>query len=270
MAYYDQPGYGGYNDDPTNTGGPTGIPDPSNPGYDTGGYPLQQSGSAPGDIPEQGTGPEPGRTVTPTPGPGPVPTNTPPPSPAPPGSDQLASPGSTPGFWPSYTLPTPYQFTPYSGFTPYGGADPYTPLTGEQAANEPGYAFARDQGRQALEQSAANNGTVLGGGHLKDLFSWGDQFAGQNYQNAETRNENIYGMNQANKYRDWLGNETGKYQQWSGNQGPGLAAWIANNQPGQFGANFQQGQAQLTLADLLARFNTTVDANTRIATAGAS
>lgn len=171
--------------------------------------------------------------------------------------------------WPTYQLPTPYQFTPYSGFTPFS-YDSYKQLTADQAAQEPGYAFANQQGRDAIQTSQASKGNVLSGAALKDLFAWGDQFAGQNYQGAETRNENVYTMNRNNAFNNWAGNETGKYKQWEGNQQYGLPAWIANNQPGQFAANLQQQQAGLTLADLFNRYSTSVDANTKIATAGAS
>lgn len=191
-----------------------------------------------------------------------------PPAP-PPSGNTTGSPSSGGSFWPGYTPQSPYQFTPYSGFTPFS-YDSYSPLTADQAAQEPGYAFANQQGRDAIQTSQASKGNVLSGAALKDLFAWGDQFAGQNYQGAEARNENVYNMNRNNAFNNWAGNETGKYQQWAGNQQYGLPAWVANNQPGQFGANLAQQQAGLTLADLFNRFNTSVDANTKIATAGAN
>jgi hypothetical protein len=170
-------------------------------------------------------------------------------------SDQTTTPPpSSAGFqWPSYTLPTPYQFTPFS-------YDSYTPLTADQAAQTPGYAFGAQQGRDAIQTSAAANGNVLSGATLKDLFSWGDQFAGQNYQQAETQNENVYNMNRNNAFNNWAGNQAG-----------GLQAWEANNQPAQFqAASINQPQAALTFADLFNRLQLGVNANTAIATAGAS
>lgn len=155
--------------------------------------------------------------------------------------------------WPSYQLPTPYQFTPFS-------YDSYTPLTADQAAQAPGYAFGAQQGRDAIQTSAAAKGNVLSGATLKDLFSWGDQFAGQNYNEAETQNENVYNINRGNAFNNWAGNQAG-----------GLASWQANLQPAQFqAASIAQPQAALTFADLFSRFKTGVDANTAIATAGAS
>lgn len=181
----------------------------------------------------------------------------PPPPPPPDGGGGGGGSSSAPnnaGFqWPTYQLPTPYQFTPFN-------FDSYTPLTADQASQEPGYAFARDQGRDAIQTSAAAKGNVLSGAALKDLFSWGDQFAGQNYQNAETRNENVYKTNRDNAFNNWAGNQAG-----------GLASWQANNQPGQFQfASGLQPQAALTFNDLFQRFKTGVDATTAIATAGAN
>lgn len=179
-----------------------------------------------------------------------VPPVQPPPPPAP-SQDSAAN---NAGFqWPGYTLPTAYQFTPFN-------YDSYTPLSADQAAQEPGYAFAAQQGRDAIQTSAASKGNVLSGATLKDLFSWGDQFAGQNYQNAETRNENIYNTNRGNAFNNW-----------AGNQAAGLASWQANNQPAQFqAASILQPQAALTFADLFNRFNTGVNASTAIATSGAN
>lgn len=181
-------------------------------------------------------------------------TTTPPPAP-PPTSDGGggSAAANNAGFqWPGYQLPTPYQFTPFS-------YDSYSPLTADQAAQAPGYAFAAQQGRDAIQTSAAAKGNVLSGSTLKDLFSWGDQFAGQNYQTAENQNENVYNTNRNNAFNNWAGNQAG-----------GLASWEANNQPAQFQfASGLQPQAALTFNDLLQRFQTGVNATTQIATAGA-
>lgn len=228
----------------TSGGGPTGIPDPNHQGYDTGGFWLGNVEYFGGGATGENADPAVAAAAATAAG------NPPPPPPA--GSGGSPAPANNAGFqWPGYTLPTPYQFTPFN-------FDSYTPLTGEAAAAEPGYAFARDQGRNAIETSAAAKGNVLSGANLKDLFSWGDQFAGQNYQNAESRNQNIYNMNRGNAFNNW-----------AGNQAAGLSTWQANNQPPQFASGLQQQQAGLTFADLFNRFKTGVDASTAIATAGA-
>jgi len=57
----------------------------------------------------------------------------------------------------------------------------------EQAQNEPGYQFAANEGRRALEQSAAAKGVLGSGGTLKDINAWGNKFADQNYSNVVNR-----------------------------------------------------------------------------------
>jgi hypothetical protein len=57
----------------------------------------------------------------------------------------------------------------------------------EDAQNEPGYAFARNEGQRALESSAAAKGTLNTGGTLKNVLAWGNKFAEQNYGNVYNR-----------------------------------------------------------------------------------
>lgn len=51
----------------------------------------------------------------------------------------------------------------------------------EDAKKEPGYQFAADEGRRALEASKAAKGVLRTGGTLKDILGWGNKFAEQNY-----------------------------------------------------------------------------------------
>ena len=57
----------------------------------------------------------------------------------------------------------------------------FTAPTLEEARNEPGYAFAKEEGLRGLEQSASARGLLNTGGLPKQLFSWADRFAEQNY-----------------------------------------------------------------------------------------
>jgi hypothetical protein len=52
---------------------------------------------------------------------------------------------------------------------------------------DPGYQFRVDQGKQALERSAAARGGVLSGGMLKDLTDYSQGAASQEYGNAYNR-----------------------------------------------------------------------------------
>lgn len=65
--------------------------------------------------------------------------------------------------------------------------DKFSAPTLEQAKAEPGYAFAAGEGERALQQSAAAKGLLNGGGTLKDILSWGNRFAEQNYGNVFDR-----------------------------------------------------------------------------------
>ena len=60
--------------------------------------------------------------------------------------------------------------------------------TAESVLNLPGYKFREQQGRDALEHSAAAKGLTRTGGTLKDLASWNQGFASQEYD-AEARRQ---------------------------------------------------------------------------------
>jgi hypothetical protein len=75
---------------------------------------------------------------------------------------------------------------------------------------DPGYQFRLDQGRKALEQSAAGKGTLRTGGSLRDLISYGQQMGSQEYGNVFNRALNAYSTN--------LGTAKDRYA-------PQLASW---------------------------------------------
>jgi hypothetical protein len=57
---------------------------------------------------------------------------------------------------------------------------------------DPGFQFRLDQGRKALEASAAGKGILRTGGTLKDLVNYGQNFATNEYANVYNRNFNEY------------------------------------------------------------------------------
>jgi hypothetical protein len=57
---------------------------------------------------------------------------------------------------------------------------------------DPSYQFRLDQGRKALEQSAAGKGVLRTGGTLKDLVNYGQNFATNEYSNVYNRKFNEY------------------------------------------------------------------------------
>jgi hypothetical protein len=87
--------------------------------------------------------------------------------------------------------PATYNFGPVPQFS---YADFQGPTLAD-AQNEPGYAFARDQGLGALQASQAAKGILRTGGSLKDLIGFGNKFAEQNYGNVYDRAARTYNMN---------------------------------------------------------------------------
>jgi len=64
--------------------------------------------------------------------------------------------------------------------------------------NDPGYHFRMQQGQQALEQSAAAHGGALGGGELKALNQYGQDYASNEYGNVYNRALGTYQTNFGN------------------------------------------------------------------------
>ncbi len=57
----------------------------------------------------------------------------------------------------------------------------------EEAMKDPGYQFRANEGRRALEQSAAARGLLGSGGTLKNIDAWGQNFAKQEYGDVFNR-----------------------------------------------------------------------------------
>ena len=76
--------------------------------------------------------------------------------------------------------------------------------TGQQALEQdPGYQFRLDQGRKAMDASAAARGTVLGGNQLQALTQYGQDMASQEYANAYQRARDAYQTNRDTAYGTW-------------------------------------------------------------------
>ena len=107
--------------------------------------------------------------------------------PAPSGGGGGGSPSINPlGFaFPEYSGPRTlnYKYEALPEFTPPEFRAP----TAEEALNSPGFQFRLDEGRKALERSAAARGVLRSGGTLKDILGWGQNFASQEYGNVFDR-----------------------------------------------------------------------------------
>lgn len=100
-----------------------------------------------------------------------------------------------------------------------GYADLTTDFTGKDLTSEPGYQFRLEEGLKAINALAANRGSLDSGATLKALTRYGQDYAGNEYQNAFNRDA-------ANKER--------KYNMLAGVSGTGQTT--ATN-IGTFGAN---------------------------------
>lgn len=142
----------------------------------------------------------------PNPDPGPPPDSGPPPTPTPtPGTPSGGDKGDRVfsdwwtrtgggseegGAFPSFGGRSRLSFD--FGPAPRFNAPRFKPPTLEEAQNEPGYAFSLDQGRKALESSAAARGTLNTGGTLKGTLEYGQKLGQQNYQNVFNRALSVF------------------------------------------------------------------------------
>lgn len=81
------------------------------------------------------------------------------------------------------------------------------PFTGQfgpptNLENQPGYQFARDQGLQAIDRSAASKGTLLTGGNLKDLAGFAGGVASQNYNSMFNQGLQTFQTNRDSFYHN--------------------------------------------------------------------
>jgi hypothetical protein len=67
------------------------------------------------------------------------------------------------------------------------GGDLNRKFTMADFIKDPGYAFRMSEGAKAIERSAAARGGVLGGGTLKALSRYNQDFASQEYNNSYSR-----------------------------------------------------------------------------------
>ena len=105
---------------------------------------------------------------------------------------------------------------------------------------DPGYQFRLDQGRKALEASAAGRGILRTGGTFKGLMDYGQGAASQEYGNVFNRALQTYGTNRGNAadiyntnyglYKDTYGQNLGlARQRWQDDASAAQAAAAASN-----------------------------------------
>lgn len=128
-----------------------------------------------------------------------------------------------PGF--HFNAPPPFSYQEFSA------------PTLEQAQNEPGYAFARDEGQRAMQQSAAGRGVLRSGGTLKDLAAWANKFAEQNYGNVYNRNFQTWNGNRNNAFNNYNVNYNNAFNLAKAQYEPEFASWQTEMNLGQSAAD---------------------------------
>ncbi len=111
------------------------------------------------------------------------------------GTGAGAGSSPTPFDWPTFTGPS---FTPQQGLQappPFDPGAAFAAPSLADAQNQPGYQFGLQQGLGAIQNSAAANGTLRGGGALKSLFDYGNAAAEQNYSNVYAQDANTFNTN---------------------------------------------------------------------------
>lgn len=81
----------------------------------------------------------------------------------------------------------------------------FTAPTKESLYNDPSYVARRDEGRQAIEQSASGRGTLRTGGNLKDIVNYGQEFASREYGNVWDRAFNVAKEEYKPEVLNWQG-----------------------------------------------------------------
>lgn len=202
-------------------------------------------------------------------------TNTETPTPPPPtegGNDGGGGGGGydSSGFiWPQFTAP---RFDPGDPFVapPPFSYDPFKAPTLAEAQNEPGYAFARDEGIGALEASKAAQGILRTGGTLKDILKWGNRFAEQNYSNVYNRSANTYDRNRNNAADNYRTNYNVSKETFDTNYGIRRDKYDRDFRADLAEFDPKMTAAQMTFDDLFRRWATSVGATSNIASAGAT
>jgi hypothetical protein len=107
---------------------------------------------------------------------------------------------------PAFHGPT-LQAPPPFAYDPWNEPAPFTAPTIQDAQNEPGYAMARDEGLQAIDNAAGARGATRTGGTLKNLATWAGQFAQRNYGNVYDRKAGEFDRNRGNLWNAYMGTE---------------------------------------------------------------
>ena len=154
---------------------------------------------------------------------GPDPTPEPSKGPPPPGALPGGGGGGAPAGGGAPIYPT-FQVNPYDGFgqpPPQFDAPEFSNPDPQALLNDPAYLFRMEQGQNALNASAAAQGTLHTGGTLRDLIDYGQNFASQEYGNAYNRALQAYDR----QFQGALSEYESQYGPWALQAGQDFGAW---------------------------------------------
>ena len=133
-----------------------------------------------------------------------------------------------------YVVPPPLNPTQVSAGTPYV-APTFTPPTGLNYTNDPGYQARMTMGTDAIQASAAAQGSVLSGGTLKALDQYAQDYASNEYQNVYGRALSTFNANTAaGQYANSANQQASQWAQGT-NVADQIQAYQTNLGAGQFG-----------------------------------
>jgi hypothetical protein len=117
--------------------------------------------------------------------------------------------------------------------------DPFQAPDPNGIFSDPSYQFRMDQGRKALEQSAAGKGVLRTGGTLKDILAYGQNMASQEYGNIFDRAHRTYDTNRRNAFENFTTNHTNRYTIARDRYAPTLLDWQTRMSMGQRAADLE-------------------------------
>jgi hypothetical protein len=126
--------------------------------------------------------------------------------------------------------PEAFTYAAYDQPDPFSHPE-FAPPTGQQLLDEdPGYQFRMDEGRKALERSAAKRGTLRSGATLKGLIDYGQDMGSQEYQQAYNRRLQQYREGAGLAERSYDRNLAAGQWGYGTNLGASQRQWAANRQ----------------------------------------
>jgi hypothetical protein len=127
--------------------------------------------------------------------------------------------------------------------------------------DDPGYQFRMDQGQQALQRSAAAQGGALGGGALKAIARYGQDYASGEFNNAYNRALGTYNTNFTNAFNTYNSDQGNLFNRLAALGGVGQTAV---NTMSNAGTSYANNAAQTAQTGVAAQNNlTTQGANAR-------